>query len=436
MHCPLSGLLVLSPGELHHLTQGVNRQRAGAEWELAFCLLAIERNQTYAEYNCSSVVVYAERFLELAPYKSTELLRIARSLEGLPLLSQAYREGTLGSGKLRELVRVVTPENEQAWLTFAVTHNTREVERAVAQTPKAYHESQATVSAAQVTLTVQSAEMASDSSASARVSKSAVWKAGPGVQEGAPAEVHQRPESLERREGCFAPPAAPAPPSLIRLTFVVTPDEYAVFESARRVLEAQEGVRMSRNRVLGAMAKRLVDKMDARGRLRKGLIVHTQVRAGEDPEQAASRAVYETDRGHLPVRDPEVRALVEKEIRRGQVSQRALSADLLESVAAARPKLVPRGTERRIFERAQGSCESCGSRDFLQLDHKIPRCRGGNDEEGNLQVLCRSCHSLKHREDFLNDVKFQMGYETALKRRPRAPTSEEEVPLERVRALR
>jgi hypothetical protein len=124
MSCPLPHLVALSPDALHQHTQGVNRKRAGAEWELAFCLLAMERNQTHMELNCSTVVFYAERFLQLAPHKTMELLRIARSLEHLPLLSQAYREGTLGCGKLRELIRVVTPENQQAWLMFAVTHNT------------------------------------------------------------------------------------------------------------------------------------------------------------------------------------------------------------------------------------------------------------------------------------------------------------------------
>jgi len=89
MSCLLSDLVALSSDELHQHTQGVNEKRAGAEWELAFCLLAIERNQTHAELNCSSVVSYAERFLELAPHKTMELLRIARSLEHLPLLSQA-----------------------------------------------------------------------------------------------------------------------------------------------------------------------------------------------------------------------------------------------------------------------------------------------------------------------------------------------------------
>nr|WP_239150413.1 HNH endonuclease signature motif containing protein [Streptomyces sp. SID13588] len=48
-------------------------------------------------------------------------------------------------------------------------------------------------------------------------------------------------------------------------------------------------------------------------------------------------------------------------------------------------------------------CARCGL-DFLSsavdVDHIQALALGGTDTDGNVQVLCRSCHWLKTREDF------------------------------------
>ena len=37
-------------------------------------------------------------------------------------------------------------------------------------------------------------------------------------------------------------------------------------------------------------------------------------------------------------------------------------------------------------------CLLCGSTENLTVDHKKPRCIGGNDDIGNLRVLCKKCN--------------------------------------------
>jgi len=49
----------------------------------------------------------------------------------------------------------------------------------------------------------------------------------------------------------------------------------------------------------------------------------------------------------------------------------------------------------RVFERDGYKCVYCGSADDLTIDHIIPICRGGNNDDCNLQTLCRSCNSRK-----------------------------------------
>ena len=66
-----------------------------------------------------------------------------------------------------------------------------------------------------------------------------------------------------------------------------------------------------------------------------------------------------------------------------------------------------------LFGRQEGHCAGCKiSFPFrnLTIDHLIPRSRGGTDHEGNLQLLCGACNSLKGDRDnayLLSELKKQ-----------------------------
>lgn len=53
-----------------------------------------------------------------------------------------------------------------------------------------------------------------------------------------------------------------------------------------------------------------------------------------------------------------------------------------------------------IWERDNFTCQFCGSRRFLSVDHKVPRSLGGNDSRANLHTLCVKCNSKKGRKAF------------------------------------
>lgn len=57
---------------------------------------------------------------------------------------------------------------------------------------------------------------------------------------------------------------------------------------------------------------------------------------------------------------------------------------------------IPPETRRRVMDRDQGRCQSCGATANLTLDHIIPQSKGGTHDEANLRVLCRSCNSSKN----------------------------------------
>ena len=58
-------------------------------------------------------------------------------------------------------------------------------------------------------------------------------------------------------------------------------------------------------------------------------------------------------------------------------------------------KPVPHTLRRKIFQEAKGKCSRCGSTHFLEIDHILPRAKGGTNEPRNLRALCRSCNQYE-----------------------------------------
>ncbi|CUW30067.1 HNH endonuclease [Streptomyces sp. SID7810] len=58
---------------------------------------------------------------------------------------------------------------------------------------------------------------------------------------------------------------------------------------------------------------------------------------------------------------------------------------------------------RRALKRVgRGSCAHCGLSflaSAIDVDHIVPLSRGGEDVDGNVQLLCHSCHKAKTRVD-------------------------------------
>jgi len=52
------------------------------------------------------------------------------------------------------------------------------------------------------------------------------------------------------------------------------------------------------------------------------------------------------------------------------------------------------------MQRPSGTCPLCGTwRQTLHRDHKIPKFKGGSDDESNIQYICANCHEDKSRDE-------------------------------------
>lgn len=77
-------------------------------------------------------------------------------------------------------------------------------------------------------------------------------------------------------------------------------------------------------------------------------------------------------------------------------NERRLAAE--EEGAKSVPRLrrpLTKQVKHAVWQRDQGRCVDCGSREHLEYDHIIPFSRGGSDTERNLQLLCAPCNRSK-----------------------------------------
>lgn len=62
--------------------------------------------------------------------------------------------------------------------------------------------------------------------------------------------------------------------------------------------------------------------------------------------------------------------------------------------------MVCKATKRKLLEVWHNECAICGSRDFLEFHHIIPKSKGGSDDYDNIIVLCACCHAVIHERAY------------------------------------
>lgn len=60
-----------------------------------------------------------------------------------------------------------------------------------------------------------------------------------------------------------------------------------------------------------------------------------------------------------------------------------------------RSRYIPRDVMSAVWQRDDGKCVECGSREDLEFDHIIPFSKGGASTVDNVQILCKKCNLKK-----------------------------------------
>src|SRR6478752_6233444 len=94
--------------EVDQNLRSIAARRAALDADEARWLRQAERLQIWRPLGMVSALDYMERVLGYSPHAATERLRVARSLESLPVLEAALESGDLDFSAIRELTRVAT----------------------------------------------------------------------------------------------------------------------------------------------------------------------------------------------------------------------------------------------------------------------------------------------------------------------------------------
>lgn len=98
---------------------------------MAFYLVEVEEHGLYSVEGYSGTVEYAAEAVGIDRRRTWELIRVGRRLLELRKVDIAFCEGRLGWTKVLKLMRVATPEHEDAWLALAISSTVREFDKEV-----------------------------------------------------------------------------------------------------------------------------------------------------------------------------------------------------------------------------------------------------------------------------------------------------------------
>ena len=69
--------------------------------------------------------------------------------------------------------------------------------------------------------------------------------------------------------------------------------------------------------------------------------------------------------------------------------------DLIDEFFPHKRKALSKRIRLLILEKYKYTCNHCGGRDKLEIDHIKPYFKGGSSDPSNLQVLCKPCNIKK-----------------------------------------
>jgi hypothetical protein len=88
-------------------------------------------------------------------------------------------------------------------------------------------------------------------------------------------------------------------------------------------------------------------------------------------------------------------AVLREEKALARISREVKAFENMEHVSSARRGRIPEPVRLFVWQRDEGKCVRCESRERLEFDHIIPVALGGSNTDRNIQLLCERCNREK-----------------------------------------
>ncbi|OHA58236.1 MAG: hypothetical protein A2571_03185 [Candidatus Vogelbacteria bacterium RIFOXYD1_FULL_44_32] len=104
--------------------------------------------------------------------------------------------------------------------------------------------------------------------------------------------------------------------------------------------------------------------------------------------------------GQTPYSDEEIKLrikhfVIKKEKELTKISKEVEAFENFDQARSARRGRIPDDVRLFVWQRDEGKCIKCGTKEKLEFDHIIPVVAGGANTQRNIQLLCELCNRTK-----------------------------------------
>jgi predicted RNA-binding Zn ribbon-like protein len=119
--------------QLHERALDASKRFKHAESDLIEIFQGFDETKGFTQFDCGSLFEYGTKILRLSEGTTDGLIRVARKSRVVPELKEAVQAGQLTVSKAKKIASVITPENQEDWLSKARTLSKAALEKEVAR---------------------------------------------------------------------------------------------------------------------------------------------------------------------------------------------------------------------------------------------------------------------------------------------------------------
>jgi len=128
--------LQIKDQQLHERALMIARKYRACESEMIQVLQELDRTKLFKKWDCSSLFVYAVKYLGLDEAVAYSFITVARKAREVPQLQHSLQAQKLSVAKANRIVSALTADNAGTLVDFAEKHSTPEINREVSRLRK------------------------------------------------------------------------------------------------------------------------------------------------------------------------------------------------------------------------------------------------------------------------------------------------------------